>query len=333
MKFDPRQRINVLATTGALGDTIATFPTLKLLTERGHIEKLFVDDRYWALYNLFFHQEILVNLRDVTVTIPACDVTPDIPRSVINPETGDASFLDYPTNPNIPMVRTMNPFPTSIHCELVDCFSLALCDAILKPQDKNYPLVDPARLPQNPMLGESSYIVVAYGATTEHRRMLPDALTAIVEHFTRRDISVVLLGKHDHDLHCNGVITRPTFDAIPEGCIDLIDQTTLPEALAVMRASEMVIGLDNGLIHLAALTDVHITAGYTTVDPYYRTPYRHGVKAWNMRVVLPKSDCRFCQTETYATYGLNFLKCQTRTLECQKSLTFDQWKPDTRCWG
>ena len=328
MRFDPRQRINVLATTGALGDTIATFPTLKLLSERGHIEKLFVDDRYWALYNLFFPAEILVNLRDVTVTIPAHQVTPDIPRSVINPETGDASFLNYPTNPNIPMVRTMNPFPTSIHCELVDCFSLALCDAILLPEQKNYPLVDPEKLPENPWAARD-YVVVAYGATTEHRRMLPEVLKAIVEHFAARDVETILLGKRDHDLNCNGVKTRPTFDAIPDGCIDQIDQTTLPEALAIIQGSQMVLGLDNGLIHLAALTNVHIVAGYTTVDPFYRVPYRHGRKGWNFRAVTPDSECRFCQTETFATYGLNFLQCQSRTKECMYSLTFDKWKPAT----
>ena len=216
MKFDPRQKINILATTGALGDTCATFPALKILSERGHIDKIFVDPRYIDLYRLFFPLEILVNFKDAMTIIPANEVTPDIPRDVIDPETGEARFLDYPINQNLPIVRTMQTLPTSVHSELVDCFSLALCDAILKPAQKNYPLVDPGKLPTNPMAGRD-YVVIAYGATTEHRRMLPEVLVGIVDHFKMQDIEVVLIGKRDHELNCAGIRTKPTFDSIPEG--------------------------------------------------------------------------------------------------------------------
>jgi len=87
----------------------------------------------------------------------------------------------------------------------------------------------------------------------------------------------------------------------------------------------MIIGLDNGLIHLAGMTDVPIVAGYTTVDPYYRVPYRHGVKGWNCYVVEPTSECRYCQTEHFETYGINFLECGIMSKECMYSLTFDKW--------
>ena len=324
MTFNPQQKINILATTGALGDTISTFPTLKILVERGHIEKLFVDKRYIDLYHLFFPSEILVNLADAMTIIPAHEVTPDIPREVIDPETGEARFLDYPINPNIPLVRTLQPLPTSIHSELVDCFSLALCDSILKPAQKNYPRIDSAKLPVNPMAGRN-YVVIAYGATTEHRRMLPSVMAGLVDHFKEREIEVVLLGKRDHDLKCNGTMVKPTFDAIPDGVVDLIDQTSIPEALAIIQGAKLMVGLDNGLIHLAALTDVPIVVGYTTVDPYYRLPYRHSAKGWNCHVVEPTSECRYCQTETFCTYGIDFLRCQTRSKDCMNSLSLSLW--------
>lgn len=324
MRFSPQQKINLIATTGALGDTCSTFPILNVLTKRGHIEKLFVDNRYWELYNLLFPGDILVNLKDAMQVIPAHEVTPDIPRDVIDPETGEARFLDYPVNPNIPLVRSLQQYPTSIHSHLVDCFSLAICDCILKEDEKDYPRVDPAKLPKNTVSG--SYAVIAVGATTEHRKMLPESFGAIVNHLTANGMSVVLVGRRDHELKCNGVTTRPGFSGYNfGGCVDLIDQTTIPEALSIMNDAEMVIGLDNGLIHLAGLTDTAIVAGYTTVDPYYRLPYRHGKKGWNCFVVEPTSDCRFCQTETYATYNINFLRCQTRTKECMFSLTPDRW--------
>jgi len=86
-----------------------------------------------------------------------------------------------------------------------------------------------------------------------------------------------------------------------------------------------VVGLDNGLIHLAGLTDVPIVAGYTTVDPYFRLPWRHGVKGWRCFAVEPSSECRYCQTATFCTYNINFLRCNTTTKECMNSLTLDLW--------
>jgi ADP-heptose:LPS heptosyltransferase len=324
MKFNPIQKIYIIATTGALGDTVSTFPTLKLLVDRGHIEKIFVDGRFYALYQLFFPQEVLVPLSEASIFIPKEEITSDIPKENIDPTTGGTTIFDYPVNPNLPIIKTLRNFPTSIHTHLVDHFSMSICDAMFKEHQKDYPLIDPGKLPINKMLGRK-YVVIAYGATTEHRRMLPEVLAGLVDYFSSRNIEVVLIGKRDHALRCSSTITNPTFDAIPEGVINFIDQTTMPEALAIIRESEMVIGLDNGLIHMAALTDVPIVAGYTTVDPYYRLPYRHGVKGWNIYTVEPDSNCRYCQTETFCTYALNFLKCQTRTKECMNSLTLNSW--------
>ena len=113
--------------------------------------------------------------------------------------------------------------------------------------------------------------------------------------------------------------------------IDMIDQTTFPEALAILQDAKCVIGLDNGLIHLAGLTDAPIVVGYTTVDPYYRLPYRHGVKGWNCQVVEPTSACRYCQTSILASYGIPFNRCNIITKECMYSLKADNWISKIAC--
>jgi len=323
MRFNPIQKIYVMATTGALGDTIATFPTLRLLADRGHIEKIFVDNRYFELYRLFFKDDILVSLDRARRVIPANEVTPDIPRHVIDPRTGEARFLDYPLNPNLPVVQTMRPAPTSIHCHLVDCFSIALCDAILKESEKDYPGIGQVAYPR-PV--EGKYAVIAYGATTEHRRMLPEAFDSVVEKLIEYSITPVVIGNRNHKLQCNGVTTSPHFDGVSfEKCINLIDKTTIVEALGIISGADVVVGLDNGLIHLAGLTDVPIVVGYTTVDPYYRMPYRHGEKGWHTYSVVPDSLCKYCQTETYCTYGIDFLRCNSTTFECMNSLSPQKW--------
>jgi len=261
--------------------------------------------------------------------IPREHITPDIPKSVINPETGEAVFLSYPCIQNTPIVYAMRPQPSSIHSHLVDCFSMTICDAILKEEQKNYPLVDKSKLIQRQISGD--YVVIAYGSTTEHRKMLPEVFEGIKKYFIDNNIKVVLLGKRGHELVCdlgNGekVKTKPAFDDVNfDGCIDLIDKTSIPEALSIISYAEMIIGLDNGLIHLSGMTDTAIVCGYTTVDPYYRLPYRHNEKGWNCFVVEPDSECRYCQTELFETYGVNFLICNTRTKDCMKSLTLDKW--------
>jgi ADP-heptose:LPS heptosyltransferase len=327
MKFNPRQKIYVICETGALGDTVATFPILKILVERGHIEKLFVDDRYLDLYKLVFPSEIIVRMRDAITIVPREQITPDIPREVINPRTGDAQYLSYPLLPNIPVVHSMNQATLlPIHAHLVDSFSAAIANCILKENEKDYLYIDKNKLPPNPVK-VPKYIVISYGSTTEHRKMLPEVFLELKEYFLAKGYDVVLLGKKDHELAVGGVaLTHPKFDDIDaEGCIDLIDKTTLPESLAIMHEASLVLGVDGGLIHLAGMTDAPVVAGFTTVDPYYRVIYRHGKRSWKFYPVESDSDCRYCQTSTFATYGINFHICNTRLLDCMKSLTADKW--------
>ena len=338
MKFKCTQKIYLLCNTGAIGDTVSTFPTIKLLTDRNHIEKMFVADKYIDLYRIFFDNDLIIPMSLAMTVIPPEGITPDIPRHVIDPKTNEARFLSYPVNPNIPIVYSLQPLPTSIHSHLIDCFSMTICDSILKDEQKNYPQVDIVKLPEHPLLCKEGdklkdYVVIAYGATTEHRRMLPKVFNSIKEWFFNNGYQVVLLGKRDHELFCGNTITRPTFDnADFEGCIDLIDITSLPEALSVINDAMCIVGLDNGLIHLAGLTVTPIIAGYTTVDPYYRLPYRHNIKGWSCYTIEPDSNCRYCQTEAFCTYGINFLRCNILTKECQNSLTFDKWLVQLEKW-
>ena len=315
MRFECKQKTYVMCNTGALGDTCATFPYLKKIADRGQIEKLFVQDNYYSLYELVFGKDILVNIKENTE---------------VEQFTGKP-YLKYKIDQNIPIVDSLRQQPSSIHMHLVDCFSSTIGDCILKENDKDYPLIPKEKLPENPVK-EKEYVVLAYGATTEHRKMLPEVFEGIKKYFLDKNIQVVLLGKKDHNLVCvgadngNDVKTKPTFEGVSfEGCIDLIDKTSIPEALSIISDAKMIIGLDNGLIHLAGLTDCPIVAGYTTVDPYYRLPYRHGEKGQNCFVVEPTSGCKYCQTENYESYGINFLKCNIMTKECMNSLTLEKW--------
>jgi hypothetical protein len=325
MKFNPKQKIYLICNTGALGDTVSTFPILKILTERGHIEKMFVDNRYIALYSLFFDKKLIVNLKDAMTIIPKDKITPDIPQSVINPHTGEASFLSYPLIPNIPVVYSLNPRPSSIHMHLVDCFSSSICDAILKDTEKNYPLVNIKKLPKNPIKAKN-YVVITYGATSEVKKMLPEVFNGLKNYFNEKGFKVVVIGKRDFKLRCGDKLVDPNFEGVDlNNCIDMIDKTNFPQALRIIYDAKMIIGLDNGLLHLAGLTNTPIVVAYTYADPYYLLPFRNGIKGENCKVVEPDEACRYCRTSTFCTYGIQFYDCVLGTQECTKSLTLEKY--------
>lgn len=326
MRFNPKQKIYLICNTGALGDTCAVIPTAKVLAELGHIEKMFIDERFIDLYKLHIDNEYLINLKDAMTVIPKEEVTPDIPQHVISPE-GHASFLSYPVIPSIPVVYSLNPRPTSIHCYMVDSFSMGICDAVLTPEQKSYPKVDINKLPEN-KVKSNNYIVLTYTATSKVKRMMPEVFNGLKEYFFSKGFDVVLLGKRDFVLKAGDKTIRPTTEGGDfTGCIDLIDQTTIPEALRVLNDAQLVIGLDNGLLHLAAQTDVKIVNGFTHACPESLVPYRHGILGWNMWAVEPDGECIYCRTTLFGTYGINFNECNILTNECTKSLTLDKWIP------
>jgi len=61
------------------------------------------------------------------------------------------------------------------------------------------------------------------------------------------------------------------------------------------------------------------------VDPYYRVIYRHGERGWKFYPVEPTTECRYCQTEAWCAFGVNFHVCHAKTFDCMNSLTADVW--------
>ena len=327
MQFKPNNKIYLICDPGALGDTICTFPIIQKLIEQNGIEKMFVGEKYKDLYYLIFPNHLLVNSKEVTVTIPKEQVTPDIPKEVIDPKTGEATFLSYPLIPNIPVVHTHNRSSAlSMHAHLIDGYSVAISNCILKEQDKSYPRVQKDKLPESPLKGRR-YVVVSYGSTSENRRMLPEVFNDIKKHIFSKGYEVVLLGSRSHTLNIQGGCEiKATFEGLDtDGCIDMIDKTNVKEVLSIIAGSEGMIGIDGGLLHLAGMTDVPIVMGFTTVDPYYRIPYRDGIKGHNVFVVEPDGECKYCQTTACNGFGFFYHICNTKTFSCTNSLTTDKW--------
>lgn len=106
------------------------------------------------------------------------------------------------------------------------------------------------------------YAVITTGATGYSRVVLGRHLKPVLEHLKSKSITPVFLGKRD--LLNNGVTsTRYAEDIDFEMGLDMRDQTSVKDAAAIMQHALFTLGLDNGLLHLAALMkDSKIIFGY-----------------------------------------------------------------------
>jgi len=264
----------------ALGDAICCIPIVKALIAEGKLYKVLIPKKFCELFWV-------------------CDV--DRKYIVESTKESVATFkLNGSESVSACAVRRA---PYRIH--LVDMFSVFSLNAILKPEEKCNK-ANPDRLPKPKVGLYNPYIVLGIGYALESRKMPLEVFEAVVRYCKHRNIDVVLLGGQRQQ----GTKQPIVFDGYPrEGCIDMIDRTTMTASVAIMKDAACVVGIDSGLIYLASLTDVPIVSGFTFVDPYYRMPYRHGVKGWQFYPIEPKGECKYCSNKL-AMFGVEFdTKC------------------------
>lgn len=140
----------------------------------------------------------------------------------------------------------------------------------------------------------SRYAVIPSEATAEVRMMPASVLNELTRHLISRSVTPVFLGKNEIARDYKSTIKG---DVDLSGVMDLRNQTTLVEAACIMARAEFVLGMDGGLLHLAACSDVPVVFIFTTVHPNYRIPYARKAGAETVVVTPPKElGCRFCNT-------------------------------------
>lgn len=236
--------------------------------------------------------------------------------------------------------NTVNPHfqAVQMHCDqhnnlgnhLVDVAFDLFVGKDVEIEHKNYCKLNTTKIDISKFNLPEKYVVLTTGFTAEVREMLPKVANEIIDYCKSKNIPVVTLGSRVAKV---GMPKAPditgTFksDIKYNECLDLVDKTTLLEAGKIIENSIAIIGLDNGLLHLAACTEVPIIAGFTTVLPEHRLPYRHDVKGWNCYTVEPDKDlgCRGCQSRMTHVYGHNFTSCYYRDTICKTQLTSDKY--------
>lgn len=189
----------------------------------------------------------------------------------------------------------------------------------------NYP-----RLRLKPRLDlDLPYVVLTTNYTAPARAMREETISELLDYFQSRGTKVILLGKSSTKVHEKKNRTIESFAShfeLRDNVKDLRDQTTLLEAASLMHYASAVIGIDNGLLHLAACTDAPIIAGFTSVSPKHRQIYRGGELNKGIYLVTPDEalPCKFCQSNMGLVYGHRFKYCYYDDYLCTQQITAEK---------
>ena len=139
---------------------------------------------------------------------------------------------------------------------------------------------------------------------------------------------VVLLGStsHTHNKMLNSAaeVDERVFD-LPN-TINLVNQTSLLETQSIIHHSKVYVGMDGGLVHVAGTTKAPIIAGFNTVDPMHRLPFRNGSRLTGcIPITPPNLSCVGCQSTSNFIYEHKYNTCFFDDFKCLDLLKPKLW--------
>ena len=299
-----KDKVNIIFNGGGLGDNIARLPPLKHILEKAvHLNPII-----WVPDYLF----------------PMCSII--FPKANINPFSLNETKFDK----HIPGIPAERQGITTLRTHLVDYSFMCLVDKQVEIEEKNYlqfdsrPYVDSSKYP---MLEKDKYVVLTPGFRSDLREMPVKTINELADYIISKGYKVVFLGSTNSQVGTLNKKLDTTFkDEIDYSKgIKLLNNTTLIEAHYVLSQAKVVVGVDNGLLHVAGMSEVPIVAGYTSVEPKYRVPYRHNELGWNCYVIEPDVACRGCQSKWTMVNTYDFKDCFYSDKLCTTQMTSDKF--------
>lgn len=292
-----KRHYNFLFSNGGLGDLIAQLPAMKYILEN--------------------HSQVIAHMWIGDFMVDLCKKALPYPNAIIRGlSEGKRKYKN----------DFLSRSPASIH---IDNLSMHMTDhgfftlAHRSPSnaERNYIKLPPIDISRFKL--PSLYAVITTGYTSETRRWLPESINEVSDYLLGKGIIPVYLGKtYAPTSEDKGIVG--TFEADYTKGINLIDKTNILEAHSIMANSKVVLGLDNGLLHVAAMSNVPIVYGFTSVIPEHRLPYRNDEMGHNCYVVKPKDlECFGCQSNMIFTLDFDFKNCFYKDYRCINELTSD----------
>lgn len=195
------------------------------------------------------------------------------------------------------------------------------------PVDTTYPELKLTRPIHKKLRGlERKYVVFTPGGTTQSRFVSAKHWNPLIDFVNSLGLIPVFLGKTQlADIHRSYFDDEINYDR----GLDLRESTSLLDAAKIMEEAACTIGLDNGLLHLAACTKAPIIFAYNIASPKDRRPIRKEGKFTELILSKEEMSCIHCQTEIKLLYHHNFKNCIRRDTACIDKLFEnggDRWK-------
>lgn len=278
----PPVHLNIMCTQGGMGDLIARIPAIRHLETFRHISATV----WWQDYFVDMAEYLLPGGQRLKHK-PISAAPWSLPKPIIE---FDQERL------------------TSLQLHLTDQAFLMIFDQVPPSEESKWypqaPLYVGAGL--NYMLKDAGlatapYIVFTVGYTSATRKWPAVHINMLARRVRAAGMQPVLLGttaKLNVGLEGDFIKAGVDEDIDRSLFVDLVDRTSLVECLGIIQRSRAVVGVDNGLLHLAHCTDVPCVAGYTTLDPKHRAPARpEGRTEVITAAPLP---CHSCQSRGFA---------------------------------
>lgn len=298
--FKPeRRRVNFILMDGGVGDHVASLVALK-----------YVVIRYPWITPLVWMPDYLVEF--------AKNLLPQI-QSIM----GYSGMKEH-YNEHLPTKTTKwDGHVSPMKIPLLDYAFLKLCDENPTLEHKNY-----LQITKGMRAIATEYAVITTGYTAKAREFPALEINKISRWLLSKGIQPVFLGQTKTATGAKHVI-EGNFDKDIDFSLglNLVDETSLLGAANIMAHAEAVIGVDNGLLHVAGCTDVRIVGGFPSVSPEIRMPVRNNVLGSRFYPIVPAEEegCNFCQERTNFLYGHDYRECVYSDNRSSKAMTADKF--------
>lgn len=283
--------VNFVFQDGGLGDCIARLPALEFVIKHHPdvIPHIWIPDFFYDIAKRSLSADRRVNLKKFSER--------------------DKFKKDFPGR------TTASKDHTNLSYHMTDHAFNVLVNKQVEDKYKDYLPVNVDNVDVSKFNLPEKYVVIATGYTSPTREFLPGTINAIIDYVMFMGYTPVFLGKRETDNGFNYKIKGTFKEEIHfDKGINLIDQTSILETTKILYGAKTTIGVDNGLLHLAATHPTnHVVAGFTSVDPLHREPYRSGgIRGFNFHSVVPPTslECRGCQSHyVFAFTHPTFTRC------------------------
>ncbi len=229
------------------------------------------------------------------------------------------------------VVRGQNVSPqflTVIHAHPFDVGFAYYVGETPPPEGAALPILDYPKT-----LELEKYVVFTAGNIHRARMTTGKHLNPVIEHCVARGLTPVFLGKTDRlGAEARAIIKseETPMTMFPEDVrydlgLDLREKTTVKEAAAIMQHAVCTVGLDTGLLHLAALMkDSKIVFGYNITTVAHRKPRRNHGKVVDVFLTEKDLICIGCQSKSHKVHYHKFSECLYRDNLCIDLLFSEQ---------